>query len=96
MLWDLFCEPTRSSISHGDIQNFIDPRDNTIVVLPNLLRCQSREHLWNDYSKTTKDNDKKDRLGWSSFIEIASNITRAVSCVDYVLGNLVNDPVERL
>ena len=78
-----------------------DLGDNEIVVLPNLLRCQSREHLWNDYSNTTKDKEKKDRLGRTLFIEIASNITRggdykAVSCVDYVLGNLVNDPVERL
>ena len=78
-----------------------DLGDNEIVVLPNLLRCQSREHLWIDYSKTTKDKEKKDRLGRTLFIEIASNITRggdykAVSCVDYVLGNLVNDPVERL
>lgn len=79
-----------------------DLGDNDIVVLPNLLRCQQREHLWNEYDAAMEgEQNKENRIQRTLFLDIAANITRggdykSISCVDYVLGNLVNDPVERL
>jgi hypothetical protein len=68
------------------------------VVLPRLIRKKSIAHLWKDYQIHTKDDAQSFRS--STFFEVARTCTsddgRLVACVDYVLGNLLNDPIERL
>ena len=71
-----------------------------VYELPKIVRRCQKQELWNRYNKLCKDADKNDRIQRTTFLKIAGCITsgdyKLISCVDYVQGNLVDDPVEKL
>ena len=78
-----------------------------IVTLPKILRKKQLAHLWEDYKESSRLSDceqlkraKERPLQRTKFMQLAKKITfsgkEAVKCVDYVLDNLCNNPVERM
>ena len=73
---------------------------NETIELPKIIRCIGLEDLYVVY-KSTCEEQHKTPLGKTKFRELAGKITsggqtKAISCVNYVDGNLVNDNCERL
>jgi hypothetical protein len=65
-------------------------------ILPTLTRKKSRALMWQQYKQEFPEAE----VGRTIFMEIATLITstdyKSITCVDYVLGNLINDPVQKM
>ena len=73
------------------------------IALPNVIRKKSLVQLWNEckqYRQQSSNYALLKKIGRTSFLNIARQITskqqQSIACVDYVEGNLCNDPIEKI
>lgn len=93
---DFILDGQRTQVmSWGTRKHVLD--DHEHYVLPKIIRTCLREDMFNEYKQTFP---KSHQLGQTLFLWIASNVTtsdyKSITCVDYVLGNLINESIERL
>ena len=71
------------------------------VELPKVIRRKLLSQIWSEYNQIQVSiEDRKSMLKRTTFLELATKITfsdqKSITCVDYVEGNLCNDPTEKL